>query len=47
MTCLKDSILKNPRSARRGRQIQRQMSQLVLGRFSAVQRRPISMTATR
>ena len=40
-------MLKKPRSASPGRQIQRQSSQLVLGRFSGVQRRPISITATR
>src|ERR1019366_5410119 len=46
-TCLKYSMLKKPRRAKRGRQNQRQISQLVEGRLSGVQRRPISITATR
>src|ERR1022692_981671 len=46
VTCLKNRMLKKPRRARLGRQNQRWMDQLVRGRLSGVQRRPISMTAT-
>src|SRR5271157_1625442 len=47
VACLKNCMLKKPRRPRLGRQIQRWMDQLVRGRLSGVQRRPISMTATR
>jgi len=40
-------MLKKPRNASRGRQNQRQKRQFVLGKSSARQRRPISMTTTR
>src|SRR5271166_5723076 len=46
VTCRKKRMLKNPCSARPGRQNQRRKDQLVCGRFSGVQRRPISITAT-
>src|ERR1035437_2035879 len=46
VACLKNWMLKKPRRPRLGRQIQRWMDQLLCGRFSGVQRRPISMTAT-
>ena len=44
VTCRKKRMLKNPRKARLGRQNQRLSDQLVCGRFSGVQRRPISIT---
>src|ERR1017187_6078596 len=45
-TCLMYSMLKKPRRAKRGRQNQRQISQLVEGRLSGGPRRPLSITAT-
>jgi len=47
VACLKNRMLKKPRRPKFGRQIQRWIDQLVRGRLSGVQRRPISMTATR
>src|SRR5271157_1275997 len=46
VACRKNRMLKKPRSPRLGRQNQFRIDQLVRGRFSGVQRRPISMTAT-
>ena len=46
VTWRKKRMLKKPRSAKPGRQKWRWMDQLVRGRLSGVQRRPISMTAT-
>jgi hypothetical protein len=40
-------MLKKPRNASFGRQNHRLTDQFVRGRFSGVQRRPISITATR
>src|SRR6516162_2479976 len=47
VTWRKKRMLKKPRSAIPGRQNQRCICQLVFGRFSGVQRRPISITPTR
>src|ERR1039458_8233011 len=46
VACLKNWILKTPCGPRLGRHNQRRRDQLVWGRLSGVQRRPISMTAT-
>src|SRR6266568_2454988 len=46
VACRKRRMLKKPRSPSLGRQNQRWSDQLVRGRLSALQRRPISMTPT-